>query len=50
MLNAKLSGNHNLTVDGQGYRGGEITLTQANDFKGNITVQGIVITIPAILL
>ncbi|WGE64763.1 autotransporter outer membrane beta-barrel domain-containing protein [Actinobacillus equuli subsp. equuli] len=40
VLNAKLSGNHNLTVDGQGYRGGEITLTQANDFKGNITVQG----------
>ncbi|WGE71954.1 autotransporter outer membrane beta-barrel domain-containing protein [Actinobacillus equuli subsp. haemolyticus] len=40
VLDTKLSGNQNLTVDGQGYWGGEITLTQANDFKGNITVQG----------
>ncbi|WGE52290.1 S6 family peptidase [Actinobacillus equuli] len=40
VLNTKLTGNHNVTVDGQGYTGGEITLTQANDFKGNITVQG----------
>ncbi|WGE80787.1 autotransporter outer membrane beta-barrel domain-containing protein [Actinobacillus equuli subsp. haemolyticus] len=40
VLNTKLTGNHNVTVDGQGYTGGEITLIQANDFKGNITVQG----------